>query len=135
MNINTLTIKAQEALQRAVSLARERGQQAVGPIHLLRVLTREEDSLSSFLLGRVGVQTAQLAREVERELSAQPRVEGGDPYLSPELSRVIQRGVDFTKTFGDKYESMVNFCYGQINRPDWRLCQWASRISLFLVRM
>ena len=34
---------------------------------------------------------------------------------------------DPIETFGDKYESMVNFCYGQINRPDWRLCQWASR--------
>ena len=29
MNINTLTIKAQEALQAALSLARERGQLAV----------------------------------------------------------------------------------------------------------
>ena len=32
MNINTLTIKAQEALQAALSLARERGQQAVEPL-------------------------------------------------------------------------------------------------------
>ena len=38
MNINTLTIKAQEALQAALSLARERGQQAVEPLHLLAVL-------------------------------------------------------------------------------------------------
>ena len=45
MNINTLTIKAQEALQAALSLARERGQQAVEPLHLLAVLIREDDSL------------------------------------------------------------------------------------------
>ena len=54
MNINTLTIKAQEALQAALSLARERGQQAVEPLHLLAALIREDDSLSTFLLGRVG---------------------------------------------------------------------------------
>ena len=52
MNINSLTIKAQEALQAAVSLAREQGNQAVEPLHLLNVLVREDDSLSVFLLGR-----------------------------------------------------------------------------------
>lgn len=54
MNINTLTVKAQEALQSALSLARERGQQAVEPLHILSVLVREDDSLATFLLGRVG---------------------------------------------------------------------------------
>ena len=47
MNINTLTIKAQEALQAALNLARERGQQAVEPLHLLAVLIREDDSLAT----------------------------------------------------------------------------------------
>ena len=34
---------------------------------------------------------------------------------------------DPIETFGDKYESRVNFCYGQNYRPDWHLCQWSSR--------
>ena len=56
MNINSLTIKAQEALQGAVSLAGEHGQQAVEPLHLLAVLVREEDSLAAFLqIGRAHV--------------------------------------------------------------------------------
>ena len=52
MNINTLTIKAQELLQAAMTLARGRGQQAVDPLHLLAVAIAEEDSLGSYLLGR-----------------------------------------------------------------------------------
>ncbi len=63
MNINTLTIKAQEALQAALNLARERGQQAVEPLHLLAVLIREDDSLATFLLGRVGVNVRGLRDE------------------------------------------------------------------------
>ena len=47
MNINTLTIKAQEALQAALTLARERGQQSVEPLHILSVLIRDDDSLST----------------------------------------------------------------------------------------
>ena len=76
MNINTLTIKAQEALQAALNLARERGQQAVEPLHLLAVLIREDDSLSTFLLGRVGVNVRGLRDEAERAVGSLPRVEG-----------------------------------------------------------
>ena len=54
MNINTLTVKAQEALQSALSLARERGQQAVEPRHMLSALVREDDAPATVLLGRGG---------------------------------------------------------------------------------
>ncbi len=115
MNINTLTIKAQEALQASVSLARERGQQAIEPMHLLRVLIREEDSLASFLLGRVGGNLKPLRDETEQAVAALPRVEGGgDPYFSNDLSRVIQRALDFTKPFGDKYASVEHLLLGLV---------------------
>lgn len=51
MNINSLTIKAQEALQAAVSLAREQGNQAVEPLHLLNVLVREDVRCRYFCWG------------------------------------------------------------------------------------
>ena len=103
MNINTLTIKAQEALQAALSLARERGQQAVEPLHLLAVLIREDDSLSTFLLGRVGVNVRSLRDEVGRAVASLPRVEGGgEQFFAQDTSKAIQRAVDFTKNFGDK---------------------------------
>ncbi len=107
MNINTLTIKAQEALQAALSLARERGQQAVEPLHLLAVLIREDDSLSTFLLGRVGVNVRSLRDEAGRAVASLPRVEGGgEQFFAQETSKAIQRAVDFTKNFGDKYASV-----------------------------
>ena len=113
MNINTLTIKAQEALQAAVSTAHAHGQQAVEPMHLLRVLLDEDDSLAAFLLGRVGVHVKGLREEVERALESLPRVEGsGDPYFASELSRVLQRALDYTKTFGDKYASIEHLLLG-----------------------
>ena len=108
MNINTLTIKAQEALQAALTLARERGQQSVEPLHILSVLIRDDDSLSTFLLGRVGVNVRGLRDEVQRAVGQLPRVEGGngEQFFAQESSRLIQRAVDFTKTFGDKYASV-----------------------------
>ena len=108
MNINSLTIKAQEALQSAVNLAKERGQQAVEPMHLLSVLIAEDDSLSAFLLGRVGVNVRSLREEARKALEAIPRVSGGngEQYFSGDTSKVIQRAVDFTRNFNDKYASV-----------------------------
>lgn len=113
MNINTLTIKAQEALQAALALARERGQQAVEPLHLLSVLVREDDSLAAFLLGRTGVDVRTLRQETDRAVAALPRVEGGgEQFFAQETTRTIQRAVDFTKTFGDKYASVEHLLLG-----------------------
>ena len=115
MNINTLTIKAQEALQAALSLAREQGQQAVEPLHLLATLIREDDSLSTFLLGRVGVAVRSLRDEVGRAVASLPRVEGGgEQFFAQETSKVIQRAVDFTKNFGDKYASVEHLLLGLV---------------------
>ncbi len=108
MNINTLTIKAQEALQGAVALAAERGQQAVEPLHLISVLVKEDDALASFLLGRVGVNVGMLKNELAQALSSMPRVSGGgtEQFFSGDTTKVIQRAVDFTRTFNDKYASV-----------------------------
>ncbi len=116
MNINSLTIKAQEALQSAVAIAREAGQQAVEPQHLLRALIKEEDSLSVFLLGRVGVNTASLGEEVRRAVESLPKVAGGngEQFFSSETTKVIQRAVDFTRTFNDKYASVEHLLLGLV---------------------
>ena len=116
MNINSLTIKAQEALQTAFTLAREAGQQAVEPQHLLLALTREDDSLSAFVLGRVGVNVAMLREEARRAAASLPKVSGGngEQYFSSDTSKVIQRAVDFTRTFNDKYASVEHLLLGLV---------------------
>ena len=107
MNINVLTIKAQQALQSAVSVARQGGQQAVEPLHLLAVLVAEDENLGSFLLGRVGVNLPNLRKGVTEALSRLPKVSGGgEEYLSGDITKVVQRAVDFTKKFNDKYASV-----------------------------
>ncbi|MBQ6690369.1 MAG: ATP-dependent chaperone ClpB [Rikenellaceae bacterium] len=108
MNINSLTIKAQEALQQAFALAQRGGQQALDPLHILSALIAEEDSLSAFLLGRVGVNVKLLRENVQRAVAALPQVSGaaGEQYFSHEASAIVQRAIDFTSTFGDKYASV-----------------------------
>ena len=107
MNINVLTIKAQQSLQSAVTVAQQAGQQAVEPLHLLSVLIAEDENLGSFLLGKVGVNLPNLRKDVTMALSRLPKVSGGgEQYFSGDITKVVQRAVDFTKKFNDKYASV-----------------------------
>ena len=107
MNINSLTIKAQQALQSAVAVAQKSGQQAVEPLHLLSVLVAEDETLGTYLLSRVAVGVPQLRAAVKGAVERLPKVSGGvESYFSADTTKVIQRAVDFTKKFNDKYASV-----------------------------
>ena len=107
MNINTLTIKAQELLQSAMTLARGQQQQSLDPLHILSAAIADDDSLSSYLLGRVGANVALLRKELNEAMSHLPRVANADDvYFSREASAVVQRAVELTRTFSDRYASV-----------------------------
>ena len=113
MNINTLTIKAQEALQEALSLAASKENQAVEPLHILAALIAEEDSLTAFLLSRVGVNAKIVRDEADAKINNLPRVSGGgEQYFAQDSSKVIQRATDYTKEFGDRYASAEHLLLG-----------------------
>lgn len=108
MNINTLTIKAQELLQSAMTLAHTKGQQALEPQHILATAIADDNSLASYLFGRVGINIDTLRKQVADAIERLPRVEGSESniFFSRESSAVIQRAVELTRTFSDKYASI-----------------------------
>ena len=115
MNINTLTIKAQEALQSAFSIASAASNQAVEPVHILAALIAEDDALDTYLLSRIGVNVQPLRSEVQNRINALPKVSGSsENYFSQASSRVIQKAVDYTSTFADKFASVEHLLLGLV---------------------
>ncbi len=112
MNINNLTIKAQEVLQSAMNLARSDRNQAVEPLHMLDAIVAEDDSVGVFLLQKLGVNVGALRSVLRQQIERLPKVEGGEVYFSRESSEAIQKAGDFTKTFGDKYASVEHLLLG-----------------------
>jgi ATP-dependent Clp protease ATP-binding subunit ClpB len=107
MNLNQFTVKAQEAVQRAVQLAAERSQQTVEPMHLLGSLLDETDGVVRPLLDKLGVNLSQMQSVVRSEMDRLPKVEGvgaGD-YFSQELRTVLDRAQQRAKRMGDEYVS------------------------------
>ncbi len=118
MNINTLTIKAQEALQAAMSTAAEAGNQAVEPLHILSALTADDEGLAVFLLSRVGVGAGGVRTATEAAIRALPKVSGagGEQFFSTDSSRVIQRATDHTSQFGDRFASVEHLLLGLLGK-------------------
>jgi ATP-dependent chaperone protein clpB len=106
MNINKYTIKSQEALQSAIELARKAGNQAIEPVHLLTSLLTLGDSLTDFLLSKLAIQRARLEESLQRMLSALPKVSGGEPYLSSDATKVLDKAEDIATEMKDEYVAL-----------------------------
>ena len=106
MNINKYTIKSQEALQSALELARRQGQQALEPAHLLKSLLELGDSLVDFLLAKLSVSRPRLEEATDKLIAALPKVSGGDPYLSSEANKVLDKAEDIASQMKDEYVAL-----------------------------
>ena len=107
MDVNKLTQKSQEALQQAIDTARRRGNTEVEPLHLLKALLEQEGGIVPPILLKSGVVPEDLRKKVDEQLELLPRVEGGGggPYLSKNLSFLLDKALEETKPFKDDYIS------------------------------
>ena len=106
MNFNSFTIKSQEAIQKAVEITRQAGEQQIEPVHILKGVMDEGDSLVKFIFQKVGVSPVSVAQQVDREISSLPNVSGGEPYLSRGSNDVLQKSLDIAKQNGDEYVTL-----------------------------
>ena len=106
MNFNNFTIKSQEAIQKAVDYTTRSGCQSVEPVHLLRATIDVGDSLVDFVFQKLGVAKQSLIQWCDRSIAAQPRVSGGEPYLSRESNKVLQRASDYSAQQGDRFVAL-----------------------------
>ncbi|MBQ8774198.1 MAG: hypothetical protein IJZ17_07020, partial [Muribaculaceae bacterium] len=67
MNFNNFTIKSQDAIQKAVEIAKLSGNQAIEPIHILRGIMMEGESLMQFLFQKVGVNHVNIDTIIQNE--------------------------------------------------------------------
>lgn len=106
MNFNNFTIKSQEAIQKAVVITRNAGQQSIEPAHILRAVIDEGDSLVKFIFQKVGANLSLMLSNLDRTIALLPKVSGSEPFLSRESNEVMQKAIDIAKKYGDEYVSL-----------------------------
>ena len=100
-----LTVKAAEALNEALGLARRTGNPLVYDAHLLLALLQQEEGIVVPLLHKIGGNVADLRSRVEREIARYPKQTGAQPTLSRELHQVMDKADEFAKSLGDEFVS------------------------------
>ncbi|MFL5601166.1 MAG: Clp protease N-terminal domain-containing protein, partial [Gemmatimonadaceae bacterium] len=82
INPDRLTVKATEALNEAVDLARRAGNPLVYDLHLLIALLTQDEGIVVPILQKLGLSVAQLRESVGREMARYPKQSNAQPTLS-----------------------------------------------------
>lgn len=113
MNFNNFTIKAQEAVQKAVEIAKGNQQQAIDTSHLLKGMLTEDENVIGFLLKKLNVNINRLSTGLDEIINKLPKVSGaGSEYLSSEANNALQKAQQYVKEFKDEFVSVEHILLG-----------------------
>ena len=106
MNLNSFTIKSQEAIEKAAQIVRDHTQQAIEPIHLLKGILETGETVTNFIFNKFGANARMISAAVDKTIESLPKVSGAEPYLSREGNEVLQKAEDYSKKAGDEFISI-----------------------------
>ncbi len=107
MQFDKFTIKSQELIQKAQSLATRHNHSQIEPAHLLGAMLGEEEGVAASILKKLGVSPGSIDREVTLALGRLPKVSRpGDVYLSQRTKRVLDAAFAEAAKMKDQYVSI-----------------------------
>lgn len=112
MQQDNFTIKSQEALQQAFTIAQGYQQQAVETGHLLKGILTQGENISNFILKKLNVNPMAFQKVLDKIIESYPKVSGGEPYLSKDANRAVQKSLNIAKDMGDQFVSIEHLLLG-----------------------
>jgi ATP-dependent Clp protease ATP-binding subunit ClpB len=106
MNLNSYTIKSQEAIQQAQLLAQSLGHQQIENEHILKAIFEVDKNVIPFILNKLNVNVALLNKILDKQLESFPKVSGGDIMLSTTAGKTINEATIIAKKMKDEYVSI-----------------------------
>ena len=107
MQIDKFTIKAQEAISRAQSVASEYGNQNIDDFHLMAALLEQEDGIVTPVLQKLGVNIGEFKDKIKDLIKKNPKVTGqsAQVYISQQLNDVLNNSIKEAERLKDEYVS------------------------------
>ncbi|HXU28009.1 MAG TPA: ATP-dependent Clp protease ATP-binding subunit, partial [Bacteroidia bacterium] len=118
MNFNNFTIKSQEAIQQAVTIATMNGQQAVENGHILKAILQVDDSVTPFILKKLGINEQVFSKTLDSIVNSYPKVSGGQPYLSNAANQTVAKANTYLQEFKDEFVSIEHVLLGILASGD-----------------
>src|SRR5580765_3907605 len=105
MRFDRFTIRGQEAVQEAITVAEKAENQQVEPEHLLAAMLEQKEGIVRPILGKIGANAQAVATEVEAAIAKFPKVSGGQQYFSSRTNTVFQEAQKEAEKMQDEYLS------------------------------
>lgn len=119
MDFSNFTIKSQEVVRKAISIAEGKQNQAIETGHLLKSLLGADENIAKFLINKLGVNAKMFETVLDRIVDGYGKVtNAGDPYLSRESNKAIEQAKGFAKKQGDSFVSIEHLYYGILKGGD-----------------
>lgn len=118
MNLNNFTIKSQEAIQQAITLATMNGNQAIENGHILKAILEVDENVAPFIFKKMGINPDIFEKTLESILKSYPKVEGGQPFLSSSANQTVAKATSFLKEFKDEFVSIEHLILGILASGD-----------------
>lgn len=118
MDIQKLTIKSQEALQRAQQLVEAAGQQNIETPHLLQAMLEVDENVVPYLLKKLSVNTNMFSQMLGKQIDSYPKVSGGDVQLGRGARGALNRSFKYLKEFGDEFVSLEHLLLSILEGDD-----------------
>ena len=118
MNLNNYTIKSQEAIQQAVQLSTNHGQQAIEPAHILKGILEVDENVSPFILKKLNINPASFGKMVDSVIGSYPKVSGGQPHLSNASTKALAKATAYLKEYTDEFVSIEHILLGLLHAGD-----------------
>ena len=118
MNLNNFTIKAQEAVQKALEIAQSNQHQSVENAHLLKGILSEDENVAPFLLKKMEVNIPRLTQALDAVIKSFPRVSGGNQYLSQNANNTFVKAQQVATEMNDEFISVEHLLIGLLSGSD-----------------
>ena len=109
MRFDKFTIKSQELIQNAQSMASEHNNQQIEPEHLLLAMLNEPEGIARAMLNKLGVSSDDISRELTAAIDKFPKISGsavGDAFISPRTKSVLDAAFAEAAKIKDQYVSI-----------------------------
>ncbi len=118
MNFDNFTVKAQEAVQQAASMATSRGQQIVETGHLLKAVLEIDENITNFLIKKVAANKNLLDSKLEQFINTYTKSSSTSPYLSNDSHSALQKAQNYLQTFKDEFVTIEHILLGILSGRD-----------------
>ena len=118
MNLNDLTIKSQEAIEKATQIAASNQNQPIEAVHILKAILMVDENVVPYLLQKLNVNLESFSKALDDLISSLPKVSGGQQFLSPNSNRALQKASDLASASKDQFISIEHMLLGILSLND-----------------